>query len=79
METRTLIPEDDSVRLLSQIREELEYTTLIMLTPIKGGIQVEGAFGVIKEDHGFRQFLTRGKKNVKILTYRKVIWILEPV
>jgi transposase len=29
-------------------------------------IQVEGAFGVIKEDHGFRRFLTRGKKNVKI-------------
>ena len=46
---------------------------------VKRSIQVEGAFGVIKEDHGFRQFLTRGKKNVKILTYRKVIWILEPV
>lgn len=28
-------------------------------------IQVEGAFGVLKEDHGFRRFLTRGKKNVK--------------
>ena len=28
-------------------------------------IQVEGAFGVLKEDHGFRKFLTRGKKNVK--------------
>ena len=24
-------------------------------------IQVEGAFGVIKEDYGFRRFLTRGK------------------
>ena len=29
-------------------------------------IQVEGAFGVLKEDYGFRRFLTRGKKNVKI-------------
>jgi Transposase and inactivated derivatives len=29
-------------------------------------IQVEGAFGVLKEDHGFRKFLTRGKKNVRI-------------
>ena len=29
-------------------------------------IQVEGAFGVLKEDHSFRRFLTRGKKNVKI-------------
>lgn len=28
-------------------------------------IQVEGTFGVLKEDHGFRRFLTRGKKNVK--------------
>jgi transposase len=27
-------------------------------------IQVEGAFGVLKEDYGFRRFLTRGKKNV---------------
>ena len=50
METRTLIPEDDSVRLLSQIREELEYTTLIMLTPIKGGIQVSKVF-VKKENN----------------------------
>jgi transposase len=29
-------------------------------------IQVEGAFGVLKEDYGFRRFLTRGKKNVGI-------------
>lgn len=28
-------------------------------------IQVEGAFGIMKEDMGFRRFLTRGKKNVK--------------
>jgi transposase len=29
-------------------------------------IQAEGAFGVLKEDYGFRRFLTRGKKNVKV-------------
>lgn len=29
-------------------------------------IQVEGAFGVLKQDLGFRRFLTRGKRNVKI-------------
>ena len=29
-------------------------------------IQVEGAFGVIKENHNFRRFLTRGKKSVKV-------------
>jgi len=28
-------------------------------------IQVEGAFGVLKENYGFRRFLLRGKKNVK--------------
>ena len=28
-------------------------------------IQVEGAFGVLKEDYGFRRFLARGKKNVE--------------
>lgn len=32
---------------------------------INRSIQVEGAFGVLKEDYGFRRFLTRGKKNVK--------------
>ena len=29
-------------------------------------IQVEGAFGVLKQDYGFTRFLTRGKMNVKI-------------
>lgn len=29
-------------------------------------IQVEGAFGVLKEDYSFRRFLTRGTTNVKI-------------
>lgn len=29
-------------------------------------IQVEGTFGVLKQDYGFRRFLTRGKANVKI-------------
>ena len=28
-------------------------------------IQVEGAFGVLKQDYGFRRFLTRGKENVE--------------
>ena len=28
-------------------------------------IQVEGAFGVLKQDYGFRRFLMRGNKNVK--------------
>ena len=28
-------------------------------------IQVEGAFGLLKNDFGFRRFLTRGKQNVR--------------
>ena len=28
-------------------------------------IQVEGVFGVLKEDYGFKRFLTRGKKNIE--------------
>jgi len=28
-------------------------------------IQSEGAFGVIKQDYGFRQFLLRGNKKVR--------------
>ena len=46
--------------------------TLEALTTEKGtllrmnrSIQVEGVFGVLKEDYGFRRFLTRGKKNIE--------------
>jgi hypothetical protein len=28
-------------------------------------IQLEGAFGVLKQDHGFRRFLCRGSKNIR--------------
>lgn len=51
---------------------ELRQTSLNNITTSKGillrmnrSIQVEGAFGVIKEDSGFRRFLMRGKKNVR--------------
>lgn len=36
-----------------------------ILLRINRSIQVEGAFGVLKENHGFRRFLLRGKKNVR--------------
>ena len=39
VETGILIPEDDSVRLLSQIMEELDYTNLIRAYSPKGEIQ----------------------------------------
>lgn len=36
-----------------------------ILLRMNRSIQVEGAFGVLKEDYGFRKFLTRGRKNVE--------------
>jgi len=36
-----------------------------ILLRMNRSIQVEGAFGILKEDYRFRKFLTRGKKNVK--------------
>ena len=35
-------------------------------------IQVEGAFGVLKEDHSFHRFVMRGKKNVRT----EFLWVL---
>lgn len=37
-----------------------------ILLRMNRSIQVEGAFGVLKEDYGFRRFLTRGKNKVKV-------------
>ena len=37
-----------------------------ILLRMNRSIQVEGAFGVLKENHGFRRFLLRGKQNVRI-------------
>lgn len=40
-------------------------TSFGTLLRLNRSIQVEGAFGVLKEDYAFRHFLTRGKKNVR--------------
>ena len=37
-----------------------------ILLRMNRSIQVEGAFGVLKQDYEFRRFLTRGNENVKI-------------
>ena len=36
-----------------------------ILLRINRSIQVEGSFGVIKQDYGFRRFLTRGKRKTE--------------
>ena len=50
-----------------QKREASEriYTPEGIKLRVNRSIQVEGAFGVIKEDYGFRKFLTRGKRKTE--------------
>lgn len=57
---------------VSKVFAEKRLQSLENITSRKGillrmnrSIQVEGAFGVLKEDYGFRRFLTRGNENVK--------------
>ena len=57
---------------VNQVILEHRPRTLEKLTSEEGAllrmnrsIQVEGVFGVLKEDYGFRRFLTRGKKNIE--------------
>ena len=56
-----------SKRFIEQREKSLENITSEagILLRINRSIQVEGAFGVIKQDYGFRQFLLRGNKKVK--------------
>jgi transposase len=55
-----------SKKFLEQRKKSLENITSPMgvLLRTNRSIQVEGAFGVIKQDYGFRQFLLRGNKKV---------------
>ena len=57
---------------VNQVLNEYRPKVLKALTSEEGAllrmnrsIQVEGVFGVLKEDYGFRRFLTRGKENVE--------------
>jgi transposase len=57
-----------SKAFLKQRTKSLENITTPkgILLRMNRSIQVEGAFGVLKEDYGFRRFLMRGQKNVRI-------------
>ena len=44
---------------------KLEKKISACLLILSRSIQVEGVFGVLKEDYGFRRFLTRRKKNIE--------------
>ena len=50
--------------------QESDDTALILheegaLLRMNRSIQVEGVFGVLKEDYGLRRFITRGKTNIE--------------
>ena len=51
------------MRRQNEEAEERISTPKGILLRVNRSIQVEGAFGVLKQDYGFRRFLTRGKKN----------------
>ena len=53
-------------KFIEQREQSLERITSEkgILLRINRSIQSEGAFGVIKQDYGFRQFLLRGNKKV---------------
>ncbi len=55
-----------SKRFIQQRAESLERITSEkgILLRMNRSIQSEGAFGVVKQDYGFRQFLLRGQKKV---------------
>ena len=55
-----------SKKFIEQRKQSLERITSEkgVLLRMNRSIQVEGAFGVIKQDYGFRQFLLRGNKKV---------------
>ena len=52
-----------TMRRQKEEAEERISTPKGILLRVNRSIQVEGVFGVLKQDYGFRRFLTRGKKN----------------
>ena len=61
--------ENRKIELSKTMRRQKEEAEERISTPkgiilrVNRSIQVEGVFGVLKQDYGFRRFLTRGKKN----------------
>lgn len=62
---------DRQIRVSHKLNEQNRKASDLIATPegiklrTNRSIQVEGAFGVIKQDFGFRRFLTRGKKKTE--------------
>lgn len=63
-ENREIAVSRNFMRQRSQSLKNITTEEGILLC-INRSIQVEGAFGVIKQDYGFRRFLTRGKRKTE--------------
>ena len=48
----------------SRVTMDVDFLLRQILLRMNRSIQSEGAFGVVKQDYGFRQFLLRGRKKV---------------
>ncbi len=60
-------------------KRDISYKNILsnegILLRVNRSIQVEGAFGVLKNDYNFTRFLTRGKTNVKTEFILPCFWI----
>ena len=63
-ENKTLAVSHKFRELRAESQENIT-TKFGKLLRMNRSIQAEGVFGVLKEDHGFRRFLCRGKNNIK--------------
>ena len=63
-ENRKISLSQDFARQKRDASKRITTQTGILLS-VNRSIQVEGAFGVIKEDYGFRRFLTRGRQKTE--------------
>jgi len=65
---RILLNHSDNSRMFESLRQQ-SYENITseagILLRMNRSIQVEGAFGVIKQDMAFRRFLTRGKQKTE--------------
>jgi transposase len=76
---RKLYVSKDFIALREASRERIT-SDLGKTLRLNRSIQTEGAFGVLKEDYGFRRFLRRGEENVltEVLLYAMAFDINKP-
>ena len=78
------IAEDDPVRKLVETCEGCPHLGKCHMSKrgfreikVNCSIQVDGAFGVLKQDYAFRRFLFRGKRNIEMQCFLLAFAFLE--